>query len=691
MCGITGFLGWQKTASEMTQQVRRMVATLEHRGPDDAGLWLDPGAGVALGHRRLSIIDPSSVGRQPMHSAGGRYVIVFNGEIYNFHCLRRELESLGHNFRGHSDTEVLLAAFEQWGVDDSLPRLNGMFAFAVWDCQLRQLQLARDRLGEKPLYYGWTGGTLLFGSELKALQVHPSFNPLVDHDAVALYLRLGYVPAPYSIYKGIRQLAPAMSVQFGMSRIPASPGPQPYWSARDVAKHADEEPFRGPESQALAELDRIASEAVRLRMVADVPLGAFLSGGIDSSTVVALMQAQSTRAVKTFTIGFAEREFNEAESAAAVARHLGTNHTELCLTPAELMELIPRLPLMYDEPFADSSQIPTHAVCLMARKCVTVALSGDGGDEIFAGYVKYSFWSAAWRNASRQPHLLRHLLATVLNSLSPAAWDAMIAGVSSVLPRQWKLVRRPGEKLQILASLLKARDFLDWHCEFGSQWKTSTLRMYNGDHAPLLEGDIHLREDSSDVTRRMMLHDLLTYLPGDLLVKVDRASMAIGLETRAPFLDPNLISFAARLPLSMLVNRWQGKLLLRKLLYKYVPQELVNRPKRGFSIPLGDWLRGPLRHWAEELLSERRLKNDGFFAVKAIRAAWEAHLSGHQDLSNKLWTILMFQSWLDAVKSVNLGSRQVSMQGLFQSHEEFSSTGGAVANTALFGISERVT
>jgi asparagine synthase (glutamine-hydrolysing) len=654
MCGITGYVGPPGRVAEMAEIVTRMAVTLAHRGPDDSGCWVDPAVGVALGHRRLSIVDLSPEGHQPMHSASGRYVIVFNGEIYNFLELRAELESRGHRFRGHSDTEVMLAAFEEWGLEASVAKFNGMFAFAIWDRELRRLQLARDRLGEKPLYYGWMGETFIFGSELKALQAHPSFRFSVDRDVLALFLRHACIPAPYCICPGIRQLMPATTVTIDPSRPGYLASPQPYWSALDVLVHGQADPFTGSEEEALRELDRIGRKAVSLRMIADVPLGAFLSGGVDSATVVALMQVQSDRPVRTFTIGFKESDFNEAEFAAAVARHLGTDHTELYLTPDDMLNLVPRLATMYDEPFADSSQLPTHMVSVMARDYVKVALSGDGGDELFGGYVTHFFWSSAWRSTQCVPYPVRRAAAGALSLVPVAYWDRMMRLVRPALPLRYRQVRRTGDKLHLLSEMLGCRSSSQWHMRKISLWK-SPSHVVIGAHE-LSRGLDEVVPESlvPDFTRRMMLSDLLTYLPDDLLVKIDRASMAVSLETRVPFLDPELIGFAASLPISLLVNQWQGKLLQRKLLYRYVPQQLVDRPKRGFSVALGEWLRGALRDWTEDLISKTRLEEQGFFHPAPIRQMWTAHLLGQSDYSNELWAVLMFQAWLQQVSGAQI-------------------------------------
>ncbi len=653
MCGIAGILG--HTNADLAQTVAAMVAAIRYRGPDDRGVWCEPAVGFGLGHARLSILDLSPEGHQPMISAGGRYVISYNGEVYNFLDLRRELEDREVKFRGHSDTEVMLAAIEQWGLEAAVTRFVGMFAFALWDRADQVLYLVRDRLGIKPLYFGWVGRCFVFASEVKAIRCHPSFCSDIDRDALALYLRYGYIPAPRSIYRNLYKLPPGCMLTVtperaaragGFSPDPESPDgwkPVRYWSARTVAEQGCASPFRGSESEAEQELDALLRRAVRLRMIADVPLGAFLSGGIDSSTVVALMQAQSTRPVKTFTIGFYENEYNEAQHAKRVAQHLGTDHTELYVTPQQAMAVIPRLPAIYDEPFADSSQIPTFLVSELARRHVTVSLSGDGGDELFAGYNRYFVGRSLWRKMKWVPASLRRALARGLTIFEPDTFDTLFRCLGSLVPA----VQNPGDKLQKLAGILAVDHPEQMYLELVSLWQ-EPLSVAIGATEPvtaILDRTRWAKLD--DFTLRMMYLDLVTYLPDDLLVKVDRASMAVSLEARVPLLDHRVVEFVWRLPLSLKIRReGEGKWILRRVLDRYVSRSLIERPKMGFGVPIDSWLRGPLRDWAESLLDERRLRQDGFFNPQPIREIWVEHLSRKRNWHYPLWTILMFQAWL---------------------------------------------
>ncbi|MBD1806558.1 asparagine synthase (glutamine-hydrolyzing) [Microcoleus sp. FACHB-SPT15] len=646
MCGITGFwdTSGQLSAEKMQWLVQGMSDTLLHRGPDDGGTWVDAEVGIALGHRRLSILDLSPEGHQPMHSASSRYVVVFNGEIYNFSELRQELASLGHRFRGHSDTEVMLAGFSEWGLEQAVQRLNGMFAFALWDRQARVLHLGRDRFGEKPLYYGCSGETFLFGSELKALKAHPRFQGKINRDALALFVRHNCIPAPYSIYKGIYKLPPGTILTWkGQGELT----PIPYWSIKEVAEKGVAKPFAGSESEAVAQLEALLQEAIGLRMVADVPLGAFLSGGIDSSTVVALMQAQSSQPVKTFSIGFYEESYNEAKDAKAVAQHLGCDHTELYVTPEEAIAVIPKLPTLYDEPFSDASQIPTFLVSQLARQHVTVSLSGDGGDELFGGYNRYFWGRRIWQKIGWIPPNLREFAAYGLTTLSPQTWDRLFAGFGSLLPAKLRQ-RQPGYKLHKLAEILAVDSPDTMYKGLVSHCKEPESLVLGSLEPSTILTDREKWARLSDFTQRMMFLDTVTYLPDDILTKVDRASMGVSLEARVPFLDHRLVEFAWQVPLEMKIRNGQGKWLLRQVLYKYVPQKLIERPKMGFGIPIDDWLRGPLRDWAEALLDEKRLREEGFFNPHPIREIWTEHLSGDDDWQYYLWDVLMFQAWLDA-------------------------------------------
>jgi asparagine synthase (glutamine-hydrolysing) len=643
VCGIAGFVGADPGADN-EGALHRMVGTLVHRGPDDLGTWLDREAGVAIGFRRLAILDLSPSGHQPMLSSDGRFVIAFNGEIYNHRELRAELEMVGHRFRGRSDTEVIVEGCSVWGPDGMVRRLSGMFAIALWDRQERELVLARDPVGKKPMYYARTGGLLLFGSELKALRAHPDFRAEVDRDALALYLRYRYVPAPYAIYRNTRKLLPG---QYALVRAGAEPELRRFWDPLEKATGAMRAQPEVGEEQAVEELDSLLRDAVARRMVADVPLGAFLSGGIDSSTVVALMQAQSPRPVRTFTIGFHEDGYNEAEAAKAVARHLGTDHTELYVTSEEARAVIPLLPNIYDEPFADSSQIPTYLVSRLARQQVTVSLSGDGGDELFGGYTRYALAERIWCRMGLLPGPARGLAARLLRSVPVEGWDRIYAvAEATVLPRGWRQ-SLPGDKIYKLSRVLGEGDRDALYTRLISLWK-EPCRVVVGAREPALPyADGLLRQGMPNFTERMMFRDLVAYLPEDILVKVDRASMAVSLEARAPLLDTRVVQWAWRLPLAMKVRNGQGKWLLRRLLYRYVPAELVDRPKTGFGVPIGAWLRGPLRAWAEELLGEARLRREGFFRPGPIREAWRAHLTGRSNDEYRLWAVLMFQAWAE--------------------------------------------
>jgi asparagine synthase (glutamine-hydrolysing) len=631
-----------------------MTNTLRHRGPDDSDVWLDQKAGIGLGHQRLSILDLSPAGHQPMRSSDERYVIVFNGEIYNFESLRKELLVFKHAFRGHSDTEVFLAAVSQWGLQEAVTRFNGMFAFALWDRHARTLTLGRDRLGEKPLYYGWAGGTFLCASELKALRAYPGFKEEIDRDVLTLFLRYNYVPAPYCIYRGFRKLPPGTLLTVRAGEAGSEQEPAPYWSLQDVVGRAETDPFNGSDGEAVTYLDTLLREAVKLRMVADVPLGAFLSGGIDSSTVVALMQAQSERPVKTFSIGFREADYDEASFARAVARHLGTDHTELYVTPAEAQAVIPRLPTLYDEPFADSSQIPTFLVSELARRQVTVSLSGDGGDEVFGGYNRYFLGQRIWNGMEWMPRAVRTGAGRVMRALSPQAWNALFQRTHGVLPRS-VVVQNPGDKLQKLSEILEADNPRALYWGLVSLWKNPADVVVGGTEPVTIFNDAHQRTGLKDFCQQMMFMDTMTYLPDDILTKVDRASMGVSLEARVPILDHRVVEFAWRLPVSMKIRHGKGKWILREILERYVPRELIDRPKMGFGVPIDSWLRGPLRHWGESLLNERRLCAEGFFNAHPIREKWSEHLSGRRNWQYLLWTVLMFQAWLDECRRQPVG------------------------------------
>lgn len=623
MCGITGLLS--PGSHDTRELLRAMTDTLAHRGPDDSDFWLDEAAGIALGHRRLSILDLSPLGRQPMHSASGRYVICFNGEVYNFAGLRAELEPLGHGFKGGSDTEVMLAAIEEWGLTAAIRRFVGMFAFALWDTREHTLHLVRDRLGIKPLYYGFAGRDFVFGSELKALRIHPDFDAEVDREALTLYFRHNYIPAPWTIHRGARKL-PAGHI------LTLAPGRQPevatYWSAQEAYARGAASPFAGSDHEALEEMESLLSKAVGLRMIADVPLGAFLSGGIDSSLVVALMQAQSSLPVRTFSIGFAEEAFNEAPHARAVAEHLGCKHTELTLTQQDLLDVVPLAPRFWDEPFADPSLVPTYAVCRLAREHVTVALSGDGGDELFFGYDRYFYARTWWARLQRIPLPLRRAAALVAR-----VHPERLANLFGTFGRRtlWRL-----DAVGLTAFPAFYKRLLSHHS------RPTCLVPGAGPEARTALDSIR---PSEDMFRDMSLWDVLMYLPDDILTKVDRASMAVSLEARVPLLDHRVVEFAAALPTKFKVRGNTGKHLLRRLLYRHVPQEIVDRPKMGFGIPLHQWLPGELRPWAEDLLADGRRHDTDLLDFRRVDDMWRGMLSGMQHWSYILWDVLMFLAW----------------------------------------------
>lgn len=641
MCGIAGFLGGPDHSEVV---MRGMSATLRHRGPDDSGTWCDAERGVALVHRRLSIVDLSCAGHQPMVSATDRFVMTFNGEIYNHLELRTQLEREGPTkWRGHSDTETLLAGFDAWGISSTIQRAVGMFAFVVWDKLSQTLTLVRDRVGEKPLYYGWQGDVFLFGSELKALKAHPSFLGKVDRDSVALFMRHNYIPAPYSIYQGISKQTPGTLVT--VSRKKRSVDIEPYWDARRVVREGITHPFTGSPDEAVSSLRDKLRTAVRGQMMADVPLGAFLSGGVDSSLIVALMQEQSNRPAKTFTIGFGEAGYNEAPYAKSVALHLGTDHTELYVSPQDALGVIPQLPTLFCEPFADSSQIPTFLVSRLARTQVTVSLSGDAGDELFGGYNRYTIAQKLWERIARVPRPARVRFADWLESISPSQWKRLLGPVQSLLP--YGLAQSNiGDKMAKGARVLGATTPRELYHLLVSHWPNPEQIVINAHEPPTPITDRYSASVSSGFIHEFMELDLLTYLPDDILVKVDRAAMGVSLETRVPLLDHRVVEFAWTLPLSYKLRNGVTKWALRQLLYEYVPKGLIERPKMGFGVPIDSWLRGPLRDWAEDLLCESRIKTDGFLEPAPIRQKWAEHLSGTRNWQYPLWNVLMFQAWL---------------------------------------------
>lgn len=645
MCGFAGFFSGAWPGDAAALRLKAMTDAIAHRGPDAEGQWLDADAAIGLGHRRLSIVELSAAGAQPMQSASGRYVIAFNGEIYNHLDLRAELEQVGRApaWRGHSDTETLLAGFDAWGIRATVERAVGMFAFAVWCRQGRTLTLTRDRLGEKPLYYGWQGtgraAVFLFGSELKALRAHPAFGAHINRDALCLFMRHNNVGGSHSIYEGVHKLPPGSLLT--VSQAAPVPAVQTYWSGAAMAEQGVARQFAGSATQAVDALEALLKDAVRRQMVADVPLGAFLSGGVDSSTVVALMQAQASRPVKTFSIGFHEAAYNEADHAKAVAQHLGTDHTEMYVTPEQAMAVIPRLQQLYNEPFADSSQIPTFLVSQLAREHVTVSLSGDAGDELFCGYNRYPLTASMWKRLSAVPVPLRRSMAWALTRVSPQALSHMAA--YTPLSRRWANV---GDKLHKAAGVMTAGSTAELYTRLVSHWPQPEQVVLGGTEPPTA---LNALAGLSDVERMMAL-DLLTYLPDDILTKVDRAAMGVGLEARVPFLDHRVVEFAWQLPMQYKLRRENNsnttKWALRQVLFRHVPEALIERPKMGFGVPIDTWLRGPLRPWAEDLLNESRLKREGYFNPAPIRQKWAEHLSGQRNWQHHLWCVLMFQAWL---------------------------------------------
>jgi asparagine synthase (glutamine-hydrolysing) len=648
MCGLTGFVApGAAPAEELIATLRRMRDAITHRGPDAAGEWCDLDCGVFMGFRRLAILDLSPAGDQPMISPSARYVATLNGEIYNFEELRQTLASEGHRvtYRGRSDTEVMLAAFDAWGVSGALARFNGMFAIAVWDRTSRRLQLIRDRMGVKPLYYGFAGRTFIYGSELKALRQHPDFTASLDRSVLPLYLRYLSVPEPYSIYEGIAKLPAGTILSFDPRD--RSLGRTAFWSALDAARRGAEHRFTGSEEEGSREVERLLRDAVRLRTVADVPVGVFLSGGVDSSLIAALMQEQSPSRVRSFSIGFADAAYDEARFARAVAGHLGTDHTEVVMTPADVLDAIPRLPSIYDEPFADTSQIPTCLLSTVARRQVTVALSGDGGDEVFGGYVRYTVGQALLRRIGSIPAPMRAVLARAVGAVPPNRWNGLLSMVRPLLPGS---LRRPasGERLHKLSRILAAPADDALYFELVSHWP----ELVDANVAAEAPVERYARTlPLSDPVERMMVLDQISYLPNDILTKVDRASMAVALEVREPLLDYRLVEFAWTLPLPLKVSRGIGKRPLRRILARYVPPQMTERPKMGFGVPLEHWLRGWLRDWAESLLDPREIAGYGLVDPAPIRAKWNEHLAGKGDWKHQLWAILMLQAWLRDVRS----------------------------------------
>ena len=648
MCGLSGFIDFSGNCKlfELNKIISVMTNTLKHRGPDDEGTWSDKDYGIALGHRRLSIIDLSSYGHQPMFSRSGRFVIVYNGEVYNFQEIREELVSLGHNFRSTSDTEVILQSVEQWGIYGAVIRFVGMFAFVLYDKKEGLLHLVRDRLGVKPLYYGWGDKLFIFGSELKTLCAHPNYKKEINRDALALYLRYNNIPCPYTIYKNTNKLAPGSILTINVKNPGIGDKTTVYWTLKDAVEKGIKEPFTGSLEEAGDELEIILRDAVKKRLISDVSLGAFLSGGIDSSTVVALMQAQSTKPVKTFTVGFYERNFNEAKKANLLARYLNTEHTEIYATAKDATNTIPLLPLFYDEPFADSSQIPTYLISKLTREHVTVCLSGDGGDELFAGYNRYLWSKDIWLKTRLMPRRLRLAAANLIKNITPSLQESVYQKIKYILPIRFRF-GTPSDKFQKFSAVLNTESWEELYSCLISHCENPNSFVINGKEPVLNIHDKRNIPVFSDFRETMMYMDAINYLPNDILVKVDRASMAVSLETRGPFLDHRVIEFVWKLPFSMKINKGITKFILRKVLHKYVPERLTNGHKSGFSIPLDNWLRGPLRDWAENLINRKRINNEGFFDAEEISKNWHEHCSARSNRKDFLWPVLMFQAWKD--------------------------------------------
>lgn len=645
MCGITGFVEFSESRSEdrLRTVLMSMTQTLAHRGPDDTGFFADTRSGVFLGHRRLSVIDLSSAGSQPMISANERYVLICNGEIYNFTELKKALEQKGYPFKGRSDTEVLLASIQVYGLVQSLNRSAGMFAFALWDRQDKALYLARDRMGEKPLYYGWAGSAFLFSSELKALKKHPCFSPEIDPIALCLLLQLGYIPSPRCIYRDTFKLMPGQWLKLHVDQGRDGIETGNYWSVEDCALNGIKTPVTDTR-EAAEELERLLYQSVNLQMASDVPIGAFLSGGIDSSTIVSISQACSSTRINSFTAGFYEKTHNEAGYAKQVAAHLGTNHYETYISAQDAIGVIPRLPEIFDEPFADPSQIPTFLISKLFRRHVTVALSGDGADELFGGYNRYIWGNNILTFTAALPPALQKGVKKMMTAVSTRGWDRLFNLLSVFIPERLKIAH-PGDKIHKLARTIDSQNWKDLYQRMVSQTDTDENIVHHSDNITYFDDLFSRVAQSADFISFMQLADMCSYLPDDILVKVDRASMAAGLESRAPYLDHRVVAFSWRLPISMKLHKGKGKWLLRQVLRRYIPDNLIERPKTGFGVPVDQWLRGPLRGWAESLLCPERLGKEGFFSPEPILKKWHEHISGRRNWQYFLWHVLMFQAW----------------------------------------------
>ena len=654
MCGLAGYWGFGGLRSnDLINVASKMCMAIEHRGPDDTGFWHEKALGLVFGHKRLAIQDLSAAGHQPMVSNSQRFVIIFNGEIYNHLELRSELlkqanlkNSKSHVWKGFSDTETLLTAFDSWGVKKTLKKLVGMFALALWDRREKSLFLACDRMGEKPLYFGWKKKIFLFGSELKSIKQHPSFDNQINRDALPLYFRFNYIPAPYTIYKDIFKLKPGTFIRISIEDMKTQViKTQEYWSLEKEAIKGQEQPFLGSQTETVEHLERLLRNSVKGQMIADVPLGAFLSGGIDSSTIVALMQDQSIKPIKTFSIGFNEKEFNEAIYSKEVAKLLGTDHTELYLSANDALNILPKLPELYDEPFSDPSQLPTFLVSQLTSEYVKVALSGDGGDELFGGYNRYTFAFNLWNKLARIPAPIRKLLGLSISSIPPSYLNSIINPFKNIIPNKFRL-NNPGDKLHKGVRVLKSNSLNQVYSALTSHWEDPSSLVIDASepkHETFMSKSIGCFSDIES----MMLLDMMTYLPYDILVKVDRAAMGVSLETRVPFLDHRIVQFALSLPMKWKIREGKGKWVLRKLLSKYLPQDLIDRPKMGFGVPIDYWLRGELKDWARDLMNPEKLKNEGFLESDLIQIKLSEHISGKRNWQYQLWSILMFQAWLE--------------------------------------------
>ena len=636
MCGIAGYVGETKNPSDC---LAKMAKVINHRGPDSNGIWTDQKR-IGLAHTRLSILDLSPAGHQPMHSTSGNYVLIFNGEIYNHKYIRLELESISkRNWLGHSDTETLLASIEEWGIENTLSKVKGMFAIALWDKNSKNLYLSCDRIGEKPLYYGWVNEQFVFASELKSIKQFPAFNNKIDKNSLAIFLRFNSIPAPYSIYENIYKLEPGQIAKINSTSKEIEKSS--FWSIEEAYKNAKMNKFIGTSKEAVDKLEHLLLNAVSSQMQSDVPLGAFLSGGVDSSTIVALMKSFSNSKVNTFTIGFNSKEFDEAKHAALVAKHLGTDHYDKYVTDSDALNVIPNLPNIYDEPFADSSQIPTFLVSEFAKQKVTVALSGDAGDELFGGYNRYIFSEKTLNTILKAPSVIKKLVSKTIFSISEEKWNRLLSGSLN------KSFANVGNKLHKTADILSSKSIRDLHLKLVSQiYNPSEWLKKSNEYKSKLNDDIVRFEELNSI-ESIMAYDLISYLPTDILTKVDRAAMSVSLETRIPFLDLDVIEFSASLPIEFKIRNGVSKWALREVLYRHVPKDLIERPKMGFGVPLAEWLRGPLKDWAESLLDEKRLHQEGFFNVEFVRDKWLEHLSGNRNWSYQLWNVLMFQAWLE--------------------------------------------